>query len=130
VSNWVTGELTRLTREAPLKIEPGVLSEVLKRQAAGELTLPQAREVFAGAYASGETVAAIIERAGYSGATDADELRGVCEKVIAANPKVVADIKGGKAAALQVLVGQVMRETKGSANPDETRAVLTALLEL
>lgn len=130
VANWVTGELTRLMREAPLHVEPGDLSEVLSLLKAGSLTLPQAREVFASVYSSGRTVKAVVDEAGFGQRASGSELREICQQVIAANEKVVADIRGGKTAALQVLVGQVMKQTRGSASPEEIKALMNGLLGL
>ncbi len=53
----------------------------------------------------------------------------ICEQVVADNPKIVADIRGGKPAALQVLVGQVMRITRGGANPEQARQLLLEIVE-
>ena len=60
---------------------------------------------------------------------DEGALKEVAQKVIAANPKVVADYKGGKEQALMSLVGQIMKETKGSANPAVTKQILIDILK-
>lgn len=130
VANWVTGELTRLMRETALHIEPGHLSDLLAALGRGELTLPQAKEIFASVYASGRSVAAVIEEAGYGQRASGSELREICQQVIDANAKIVGDIKGGKLTALQALIGQVMKLTRGSASPDEAKALLSELLGL
>ena len=57
------------------------------------------------------------------------ELNIIAKKIIDANPKVVADYKGGKEQALMSLVGQIMKETKGSANPTMTKKILIDLLK-
>ena len=61
--------------------------------------------------------------------SDEGALKKIARKVIDANPKVVADYKSGKDAALQSLVGQVMKETKGSANPQIAKQMLIKLLK-
>ncbi len=127
VAKWVTGEFLGLFREAPLKIEPGALSRILTKLKDGELTRSQAKEVLAIVYQTGKSTEAVVQEQGYSAAADFD-LEAVCTKVIEANPKPVADVKGGKIQAVQALVGQVMRETKGSADPNETRETLLRLL--
>ena len=78
-------------------------------------------------YESGKSCEAVVQEQGYSAAADFD-LEAVCTKVIEANPKPVADVKGGKTQAVQALVGQVMRETKGSADPNAAREMLLKLL--
>jgi aspartyl-tRNA(Asn)/glutamyl-tRNA(Gln) amidotransferase subunit B len=130
VAKWVTGELTRLMREAPLSIEPGELSAVLKQLDEKKLTLMQAREVFEQSYREGRSVAAIVEEKAFGGAHTEDELRSECMEVLADNPKVVDDIRGGKVSAMQVLIGQVMKRTRGSVKPEDARRVLGELLGL
>ena len=61
--------------------------------------------------------------------SDIDALKTIAQKIIDANQKVVADYKGGKEQALMSLVGQIMKETKGSANPAVTKQVLIDLLK-
>ena len=60
---------------------------------------------------------------------DAGALKEIAQKIIDANPKVVADYKGGKEQALMSLVGQIMKETKGSVNPSITKQILIDLLK-
>ena len=75
-------------------------------------------------YRSGETADTIVRREGLTQVADAGALAAVVDEVLAANPKVVADLQAGKKAALGFLVGQVMKSTGGRANP----AVVNALL--
>ncbi len=60
---------------------------------------------------------------------DTGALKEIAAKIVAANPKVVADYKGGKEQALMSLVGQIMKETKGSANPAVTKQILIDILK-
>jgi len=128
VAKWVTGELMRLLHEAPLRIEPGELSNILSRLGAGELTLPQARDVFETIYRTGHTYEAVIQEKGLQEGSSAISLERACGESIAENPMVVADIKAGKVNAVQVLVGAVMKKTRGGADPQETRKVLLQML--
>jgi aspartyl-tRNA(Asn)/glutamyl-tRNA(Gln) amidotransferase subunit B len=127
VANWVTGELVRLIREAPLKIEPDALSAILTMLKSGELSHAQAKEVFAHVYLSGKTPAAVVQEQGHA-QSGGDELRAICDAVVKDNPKVVADVRAGKLAALQVLVGHVMRITRGGANPEQARSLLLDII--
>jgi aspartyl-tRNA(Asn)/glutamyl-tRNA(Gln) amidotransferase subunit B len=127
VAKWVTGDLVRLIRSGPVKIEPGALSYVIKQVATRQLTLPQARQVFEQAYQSGRSCEAIITELGFTAADELD-LEQICSEVIAENPRVVGDIKGGKHNAVQVLLGGVMKKTRGAADPQETRAKLLKML--
>jgi len=128
VAKWVTGDLLRLMRDAPLSVEPGELSYTLRQLDEKKLTLMQAREVFEAAYRDGRTVASVVEARAYGGPHTADELRAECMEVIAGNPKVVEDIRGGKLSALQVLVGQVMKRTRGGVKAEDARQMLSELL--
>ena len=60
---------------------------------------------------------------------DEGALKTIAQKIVDVNPKVVADYKRGKEQALMSLVGQIMKETKGSANPTVTKQILTDLLK-
>jgi aspartyl-tRNA(Asn)/glutamyl-tRNA(Gln) amidotransferase subunit B len=129
VAKWVCGELVRLMREGPLRIEYGALSGVIKRIETGVLTLPQARQVFEQIYHSNRSIDAVAEELGFSPeAAAAIDLVAVCTQVIADNPKTVADFKSGKATAIMALVGPVMKATKGAVRPDEVRSTLERLL--
>jgi aspartyl-tRNA(Asn)/glutamyl-tRNA(Gln) amidotransferase subunit B len=127
-ANWVCGELVRLMREAPLKVEPGTLSRVMKMLRDGEVTRPQAKEVFQEAYLTGQAPEAIVQEKGFSGTGSDADLVIACKAAISENIKIVADIKGGKLAAVQALVGQVMRKTKGAADPNKAKEILLELL--
>jgi aspartyl-tRNA(Asn)/glutamyl-tRNA(Gln) amidotransferase subunit B len=70
----------------------------------------------------------IAEREGLFQKSDTGELKAIAEKIIAENEKVVAEYKAGKVASLQFLVGQGMKATKGSANPEMLKTVFTELL--
>jgi aspartyl-tRNA(Asn)/glutamyl-tRNA(Gln) amidotransferase subunit B len=142
VAKWVCGELVRLMREGPMQIEPGALSAVMKRMQRGELTLPQARQVFEQVYQTNLSVDNVIAQLGispdamassllaeYGLESPKDLLGAICARVIDENPKVVEDYRGGKASAIMALVGPVMKATKGSAKPEEVKAKLEELLK-
>lgn len=129
VANWVTGDFVRLLREGPLHTEPGELSQILKHLADGKLTRPQAREVFEAVYKTGRTTAQIMDSKNF-GDNSGFDLEGACREVIAANPKVAEDLIGGKATAINSLLGQVMKASRGGANPAETVAMIRKLLNL
>ena len=68
-------------------------------------------------FASGEAPAKIVEKKGLAQVSDTGALEGFCDQAIAANPGPAADFKAGKVAALNFLKGQVMKLSKGKANP-------------
>ncbi len=130
VANWELGDLrARLNTDAiditANKITPESLAELITLIERGTISGKQAKEVLEKAYASGERPDAIVAREGISQLSDAGELEGIVEEVIAANPKAVEDYRAGKAASLQFLMGQVMKRSKGRARPD----IVTPLLE-
>jgi aspartyl-tRNA(Asn)/glutamyl-tRNA(Gln) amidotransferase subunit B len=129
VANWVTGDFVRLLREGPLHTEPGELSQILKHLAAGKLTRPQAREVFEAVYKTGRTTAQVMESKNF-GDNSGFDLEGACREAISANPQVVQDLIGGKATAINALLGQVMKASRGGASPADTTAMIRKILRL
>ncbi len=80
------------------------------------ITGKQAKDILDEAFASGDMPEAIVEKRGIQPPiSDQSALEGVLEEVIAKNPKIVSDYRGGKTNALQALVGQVMKLTRGQA---------------
>jgi aspartyl-tRNA(Asn)/glutamyl-tRNA(Gln) amidotransferase subunit B len=129
VSNWVQGELFRLLKEpdadpADTPLTPEHFAELLGLVERGVLSLALAKQVFEETFASGERPEAIVQARGLSQISDSGELERIVAEVLAANPKPVADFRAGKEAALSALIGQVMKATRGKANP----GVVTTLL--
>ena len=62
------------------------------------------------------------------GGVDENELRAICQKVVAANPKAVEDIKGGKGAAIGALIGGVMKETRGKADARAAQQIIREII--
>ncbi|HEU5439591.1 MAG TPA: Asp-tRNA(Asn)/Glu-tRNA(Gln) amidotransferase subunit GatB [Ktedonobacterales bacterium] len=132
-ANWVLGDLRRLLNAEGLEItasrvKPGDLAALLAMLDAGKISGKQAKDVLEKAFAGGESPAAIVEREGIAQLADTAALERVVDEVIAENPKAVEDYQTGKTAAVQFLVGQVMKRTKGSAKPDIVRPILLGKL--
>ncbi len=122
VSNWVMVELMRLMNQEKLeinqvKILPAALAKMLKLIDAGTISGKIAKTVFEAMFMTGKDPEAIVKEKGLVQISDSGELEAVARKVIEANPQTVADYLGGKQQALGFLVGQMMKETKGRANP-------------
>ena len=100
-----------------------------KLVADGAISGTNAKEVFAEHFASGATVASIVETRGFRQISDAGALGTAVEEVLAANPAAVADYRAGKAAAAGFLVGQVMKATRGQANAAMVQAALRERLD-
>ena len=122
VANWVINNLrAKLTETAtPLaevKIAPADLPALVALVEGGQISSKIAQDVFADMFATGEAPAAIVARKGLAQVSDTGALEKFCAEVIAANPRSAEDFRAGKGAALNFLKGQVMKLSKGKANP-------------
>jgi aspartyl-tRNA(Asn)/glutamyl-tRNA(Gln) amidotransferase subunit B len=122
VSNWMLGDFARLLNAAGQEIgaslvKPEHLSQMLDLMDSGVITGKIAKTVFQEMFSSGKTPSQVVEEAGLTQIAASDELATVVEKVLAENTKAVRDYQTGKEEALRFLVGQIMRETRGRANP-------------
>jgi aspartyl-tRNA(Asn)/glutamyl-tRNA(Gln) amidotransferase subunit B len=88
-----------------------------------------AQTVFAEMFTTGDAPRAIVQAKGLAQVTDTGEIEKFCDEAIAANPKSVADYKAGKVAALNALKGQVMKLSKGKANPNLAGEILERKLK-
>jgi len=119
-ANWVITDLLGLlagrdVEQSPVSAER--LGELVRLVAKGELSGKMAREIFPKMAETGESAPAIMEREGLKQISDSGALGAMVDEVIAANPKQVAEYKAGKAVVLKFLVGQVMKASRGQANP-------------
>ncbi len=133
VSNWMMGELSRLLNQHNMEIQqcliaPDMLADMLKLIDDGTISGKMAKSVFDEMFASGNSPARIIKEQGMVQITDEDVLGEIIAGVIANNPGVVEDYKSGKEKARGFLVGQVMKATKGQANPAAVQKILKDLL--
>ena len=94
----------------------------------GKISSKQGKEVFAEMFSSGKSPELIVEEKGMKQESDLGAIESLCGEVIAANPKSVEDYKAGKAAAINFLKGQVMKLSKGKANPNLVGQTLVKLL--
>jgi aspartyl-tRNA(Asn)/glutamyl-tRNA(Gln) amidotransferase subunit B len=129
VATWVMGELQRVLREQDADVTttlvtPERLGELLDLLAAGTISATAAKDVLAELATSDASARTIVERKGLGQVSDTAELEGAVAKVVAGNPDLVAKYRGGKTGVLGALVGQVMRETGGRANPQVVRELL------
>jgi len=129
VANWISGELFRLLRAEEieidqLRISPEALAGLIGLVQEGTITANSAKIVLTEMFASGRSAAAIVKEGGLAQVSDEGALARVVEEVIAANPEQVARYRAGKETLLQWFVGQVMRATRGQANPQVASALL------
>lgn len=129
VSNWVTGELLRElnssgTSPESSPVSPERLSELLQLVDSGTVSLKTARELFPELYTTGMTPAQLVEDKGLVQVSDEGQLTALIEDVLAQHPTQVEQFRGGKEAVLGFLVGQVMKVSKGKANPGKVNELL------
>jgi len=129
-ANWVLGEVGRWTNTsnrdvADLPVTPVELAKLVLLVETGKVTANVAKEVFEQMAESGRTAQEIVESSGLAQISGEDELRVVARAVIAANEKAVADYRAGKEASIKFLIGQVMKETRGRANPQVAHQLIT-----
>jgi len=102
---------------ATLKFKPEAILELVNLVESQTISSSAAQQVFAEMFETGKPPAAIVQEKGLAQVSDAGAIEKFCDEAIAANPKSVADYQAGKAAALNSLKGQVMKLSKGKANP-------------
>jgi len=134
-ANWVTGELSRHLNErgvsaAAAPVTPPQTAELIRLVEQRAITANAAKEVLAEMFASGRAAHEIIEERGLAQIQDQDELQAVITRVLAENPSGVADFAAGKTQALKFLVGQVMKATRGRANPQAVNDILRKRLAM
>jgi aspartyl-tRNA(Asn)/glutamyl-tRNA(Gln) amidotransferase subunit B len=122
ISNWIMTEL--LGKWAENKIAPEQLAELVAAIDAGQISGKQGKEVFAEMFATGKAPAEIIQQKGLVQVSDTGALETLADEAIASNPKSVADYKAGNAGALNFLKGQVMKLSRGKANPQLVGKIL------
>jgi len=132
-SNWLMGDVRKSLEAHELSLEstrmrPAQLGELILMVRRGEITGKAAKEVCDAMVASGQDPKAIVAERGLGQVSDAGVLAGIVDKVLAANSESVTAYKGGKEKALDFIVGQVMRESRGKANVDVVKKLLAERL--
>ena len=123
IANWILGDLSRLLNQdrldiADSPITPNALSDLLGLISDGTLSTSLAKTVLEEMYATGGEAGQIVEQKGLAQISDTGAIEAAVAEAIAANPKAVADYLDGKDNAARFLMGQVMRITKGQAQPE------------
>ncbi|OUM86779.1 MAG: aspartyl/glutamyl-tRNA amidotransferase subunit B [Bacillus thermozeamaize] len=133
ISNWIMVELLGYMNKNNLEIDqvkmtPENLAKMVQLIEKGTISGKIAKTVFAEMLESGKDPETIVKEKGLVQISDEGAIREIVEKVIAANPQSVNDYRNGKERALGFLVGQVMKETKGKANPQLVNKLLVEIL--
>ena len=132
-ANWVMGDLMGLLKAESREITASPVSaedlgDLIRRIVSGELSGKLAKEIFPKMYTEGLAPSVIIERDGLKQISDTGAIEKIIDEVLAANPKQVEQYKGGKTTVIGFLVGQIMKATKGQANPGVVNDLLKAKL--
>jgi aspartyl-tRNA(Asn)/glutamyl-tRNA(Gln) amidotransferase subunit B len=129
ISNWMMVELMRFINEKEIEpsdipIKPDDLSMLINLIDDGEISGKIAKKVFSIMFDTGKSPEMIVKEEGLEVVSNTDELSAIVQKVIDSNEKSVNDYKAGKGKALGFLMGQIMKETKGAANPQIVNQML------
>lgn len=134
VANWILNDLLSALGAAGKSIDhcpipPAALDELVALIESGKISGKQGKDVFAEMFASGKDAALIVKEKGIEQVSDTAAIERFCDEVMAAHPKPAADFRAGNAASLNFLKGQVMKLSKGKANPQLAGEVLERKLK-
>lgn len=131
VSNWIMGDFMRLIKqEGEVKISPPQVADLLREIEKGTISTSMAKEVMESMFKTGKGAGQIIEERGLKQISDEQSLDKIAQEVIQENQKAVKDWQKGKTKAMKFLVGQVMRKTKGKANPQMANQMIKEKLKI
>lgn len=130
-SNYITSDFAGLKKaDSGVKMPAAEnFAELAEMASSGEISSRGVKDILAIIVKKDDSPKKIAEEKGLLQKNDPEELKKIAQKIIEANPKIADDYKGGKQNALQFLIGQVMKETKGSANPAAAKQLLESLLK-
>jgi aspartyl-tRNA(Asn)/glutamyl-tRNA(Gln) amidotransferase subunit B len=133
-ANWIATELLRRLNDAGKEIEdcpvwPESLAQLLQKIERSEITAASGKKVFAKMFETGKTAGEIIAAEGLAQITDAEAIERICREIVAKNPENAAKYRAGNEGIFKFFVGQVMRETRGQANPLLVNDILRIILK-
>jgi aspartyl-tRNA(Asn)/glutamyl-tRNA(Gln) amidotransferase subunit B len=134
ISNWMMGDLSRLLNQENMEIEqclatPSRLASMLNLQEQGIISGKMAKAIFEEIFHTGKEPETIIKEKGLEQISSENDLLPLIQEIVTNNPKVAEDYKNGKSKATGFFVGQVMKATKGQANPAAVNKLLAQVLE-
>ena len=126
---FVLGDLARLANESGThvargKVTPDAMAELVALTQSNAINSKAAKQVLETLWSDGGSATAIVEREGLAQVSDRGAIESIVDEVLAANPKVVADYKGGKTNVMGFLTGAVMKASRGKANPTLAQELL------
>ncbi len=133
-AKWLLGEVSAAVNASGIelsqsKLQPEHVAQLIALVASGQISGKIAKSVFEEVWATGKAPSDVVRERGLSQISDEGELRAMVRGVIEANPAAVEDFRAGKDRAITFLVGQIMKASRGRANPGETNRLLREELE-
>ncbi|MBS2036668.1 Asp-tRNA(Asn)/Glu-tRNA(Gln) amidotransferase subunit GatB [bacterium] len=134
VSNWLANEVARLSQDrgiplAESRLSPGGLVQIIQQLSQSKVNRQGARQVLEKLFEEGGQTEEWIEKLGLGSISGGEELKQMVDQTLQANPGPIAEYKAGKEKALNQLVGQVMKQSKGRANAAEVMRLLKEALD-
>jgi aspartyl-tRNA(Asn)/glutamyl-tRNA(Gln) amidotransferase subunit B len=132
-ANWIAVELLRRLNDlgkdiTECPVAPGALADLLKQVESGKITAASGKKVFAAMFETGKSAADIIAAEGLGQISDTGAIETIARAVVAKSPDNVAKYRSGNEGVFKFFVGQVMRETRGQANPQLVNDILKRVL--
>ena len=133
VANWIMGDFTKMLNEKEIEINESKVTEenlasLICLIDKGTISSKIAKQIFEEMFETGEKAEDIVNKKGLVQISDEGAIKEIVKKVVEANPQSVADYKAGKDRAIGFLVGQIMKETKGKANPQIVNKLLLEII--
>lgn len=134
ICNWMNSDFAKMLNEEGIsakqsKITPSHLVELVKLIADNTISGKIAKKVFADAYKTGKMPGELVKESGSTQISDADSIRPIVQQVLDSNPDVVEKFRGGQVSVKGFLVGQIMKQSQGRANPGLVQQLLDELLQ-
>jgi aspartyl-tRNA(Asn)/glutamyl-tRNA(Gln) amidotransferase subunit B len=132
-ASWISVELLRRLNDAgkdisSCPVEPGALAELLGKVEGGEITAASGKKVFQQMFETGKRAAEIVAAEGLAQITDSSAIEKIARAVVAKNAENAAKFRAGNEGVFKFFVGQVMKETRGQANPQAVNEILRRVL--
>jgi aspartyl-tRNA(Asn)/glutamyl-tRNA(Gln) amidotransferase subunit B len=131
-SNWMQQDVLRTLNErggtiAEFPVRPAAVADIIGRVQKGDFDTSRGREIFAEVLVSGRAVEDVVASMGIAAVSE-DDLVALCRELLAANPKIVADVQGGKEQAAAGLIGQAKKKNP-NVNPGKVRQICIDLIK-
>lgn len=133
-ANWILGDILRLLKEKELEasdipVTPKALYELTLLISDGKISNTAGKEVFEEMFSTGKSPEEVVKEKGLSQISDTSELEKIIAEILDKNPQSIADFAAGKTQAAGFLMGQVMKASKGKANPKVAKELLDTKLK-